>query len=239
MSGGLARLLRPHSVAVIGGGAWCASVLDQLRRSGFGGPVWPVHRAKAEVGGWPAFASVADLPATPDAAFIGVNRESTIDVVAALSARGAGGAVCFASGFAEVAEGGALTEELLAAAGGMPILGPNCYGFINALDNAVLWPDQHGLAPVERGVAILMQSSNIAINLTMQRRALPISHMIACGNQAQMSQAVIARALLDDPRVTAIGLHVEGFGDPGEWQALAREAARRGVPLVALKVGER
>ncbi len=59
----------------------------------------------------------------------------------------------------------------------MPILGPNCYGFINYLDGALLWPDQHGGKRVESGAAIVVQSSNIAINLTMQRRGcrLPMS----------------------------------------------------------------
>ena len=82
----------------------------------------------------------------------------------------------------------------------MPILGPNCYGFVNAVDRALLWPDQHGLVPVERGVAILTQSSNIAINLTMQARGLPIGYIVTAGNQAQVGQAEIAMGLLDDPR---------------------------------------
>jgi acetyl-CoA synthetase len=119
----------------------------------------------------------------------------------------------------------------------MPILGPNCYGFVNALDRVALWPDQHGCAPVDRGVAILTQSSNIAINLTMQRRALPLAVVVACGNMAQTSQARIAADLLDDPRITAIGLHVEGFGSVPEWEALAARAHAKGIPLVALKVG--
>ena len=63
--------------------------------------------------------------------------------------------------------------------------GPNCYGLINYLDGALLWPDQHGGARVERGVAIVTQSSNIAINMTMQRRGLPIAYVATAGNQAQ------------------------------------------------------
>jgi len=233
----LSRLLRPRSVAVIGGGAWCRSVLTQLRKAGFAGPVWPVHPRGGEICGYPAFATLEDLPQAPDACFVGINREATVAAVGRLCAMGAGGAVCFASGFAEVADGAGLHAALLAAAGAMPVLGPNCYGMINALDGALLWPDQHGCLPVARGVAILTQSSNIAINLTMQTRALPLAYVVACGNQAQTSQAEIAAALLEDPRVTAIGLHVEGFGDPTLWQALARRARARGIPLVALKVG--
>ncbi|MEI9985596.1 MAG: hypothetical protein WDN69_21855 [Aliidongia sp.] len=45
----------------------------------------------------------------------------------------------------------------------MPFLGPNCYGVINYLDGVLLWPDQHGGKRVERGVAIVTQSGNIAV----------------------------------------------------------------------------
>ena len=237
MTRDLSRLLNPASVAVVGGGAWCAAVIAQLQRMGFGGAIWPIHPARPEVAGLPAFTGIPDLPGAPDATFIGINRDATIGAVERLARAGGGGAVCFASGFAEVEDGADLHARLIAAAGEMPILGPNCYGFVNALDGAALWPDQHGMRPVDRGVAILTQSSNIAINLTMARTGPPIALLVTCGNQAQMSQAAIARALLDDPRVTAIGCHVEGFGDPRDWQALARAAAARDVPLVVLKTG--
>lgn len=237
----LNRLLRPRSIAVVGGGAWCAEVIRQSERMGFDGAIWPVHPKATLVAGYGAFPSIDDLPEPPDAVFIGVNRHATIDVVRQLSNMGAGGAVCFASGFSEAAaedaNGRDLQAQLVAAAADMPILGPNCYGFINALDGALLWPDQHGCVPVTRGVAILTQSSNIAINLTMQQRALPIAYTITCGNMAQTRQARIAMSLLDDTRVTAIGLHIEGFGDLRDWEALAAKAHARGVPLIALKVG--
>ncbi len=237
----LSRLLRPSSIAVIGGGAWCRQIILQSRRMGFEGALQVVHPAREDVEGVATVRSLADLPGAPDAAFVGVNRHATIDTVATLSAMGAGGAVCFASGFSESAaeDSGAtdLQARLVAAAGEMPILGPNCYGFINALDGALLWPDQHGCVPVDRGVAILTQRSNIAINLTMQKRGLPIAYVVTCGNMAQTSQAQIARALLEDDRLTAIGLHIEGFGDVAEWHDLAVAAHARAVPLVALKVG--
>ena len=237
MSRDLSRLLRPSSVAIIGGGAWCTSVLDQLTKAAFDGEIWLVHPKGGQIDGRAVFPNLAALPSAPDAAFIGINRDATIQIVAGLSTMNAGGAVCFASGFAEVSDGGDRNAALLTAAGNMPILGPNCYGMINNLDGALLWPDQHGCVPVDSGVAILTQSSNIAINLTMQSRALPISYVVTCGNQAQTTQADIALGLLDDPRVTAIGLHIEGFGNLAKWQNLARVARAKNIPLVAIKVG--
>lgn len=232
----LARLLRPRSVAVIGGG-WGANVVEQLRKARFSGDIWPIHPTRAVVQGVPAYPSLAAVPGVPDAAWIGVNRDASVDIVRDLSAMGAGGAVCFASGFREAADGAAREAALLAAAGSMPIIGPNCYGLLNYLDGATLWPDQHGGRRVERGVAILTQSSNIAINLTMQRRGLPIAYTMTAGNQAQIGLARMAHALLADERVTAIGLHVEGIGDPAAFEALARAARERRVPVVVLKVG--
>ncbi|WP_413220394.1 acetate--CoA ligase family protein [Tritonibacter mobilis] len=237
----LKRLFRPDSIAVIGGGTWCSAVIEQCRKMGFSGDIWPVHPRAEEVAGLPAFRDIEALPFAPDASFIGINRLATIDVVKALSARGAGGAVCFASGFleaqAEDSEGADLQQCLLEAADDMPVLGPNCYGFINYLDGALLWPDQHGGQRVEKGVAIVTQSSNIAINLTMQKRALPLAYVVTCGNQAQTGLAEIGEALLEDDRVTVLGLHIEGFGDLRAFEALALKARQLGKQIVALKVG--
>ena len=119
----------------------------------------------------------------------------------------------------------------------MPILGPNCYGLINYLDGALLWPDQHGGVRVERGVAIVTQSSNMAINMTMQRRGLPIAYVGTAGNQAQTGLAEIAEGLLEDSRVTAVGLHVEGIDDVARFEAMAFRARELGKPVVAMTVG--
>lgn len=238
----LSRLLRPKSIAVIGGGAWCQSVVEQCRKMGFDGPVWPVHPKRAEIAGVAALPSLDDLPGVPDATFIGVNRHLTIDTVRHLRDIGAGGAVCFASGFreaqAETRDGDSLQASLLDAAGKMPIVGPNCYGFINYLDGALLWPDQHGGERCDSGVAILTQSSNMAINLTMQARGLPLAYVVTAGNQAQIGLAEIGRGLLADPRVTALGLHIEGVGDLRAFEALTEDARRLNKPLVALKAGK-
>ncbi|MGF1500737.1 MAG: acetate--CoA ligase family protein [Paracoccaceae bacterium] len=237
----LSRLLRPESLAVFGGGTWAGAVVEACRGMGYGGAVWPVHPARAEVGGCPAVASAEALPGVPDAAFIAVNRKATVEIVAALSALGAGGAVSFASGFAETdtgsGEGAALQSALVEAAGEMPILGPNCYGLINYLDGAILWPDIHGGRRVARGVGVVAQSSNMLLNITMQARGLALGYAVAAGNQAQTSLAEIALALLADDRVTALGLHVEGVDDVPAFEALAAEARARRVPIVALKVG--
>lgn len=232
----LSRLLRPRSIAVLGSG-WAANVIEQCQRMGFEGPVWPVHPKRSEIAGIPCFAALADLPAPPDATFIGVNRHATLDVVGGLAAMGAGGAICFASGWREAGEAG-LQDELVSRAGSMPVLGPNCYGLINYLDGSLLWPDQHGGRRVAKGIALLSQSSNIAINLTMQARGLPVAYVACLGNAAQVGLAELGRALLADERVTALGLYIEGLTDAPEFAALAEAARAAGKGIVAIKAGK-
>jgi acetate---CoA ligase (ADP-forming) len=232
----LTRLLRPRHIAVLGAG-WATNVIEQCAKMGFQGQVWPVHPSKAAIGGLRTYASLADLPEPPDATFVGVNRYATVDVVAELSAMGAGGAICFASGWSE-AGAPELQARLVAAAGNMPILGPNCYGVINYLDGALLWPDQHGGRRVTRGVALLSQSSNIVINMTMQKRALPVAYVACLGNAAVVGLAELAGALLEDERVSAIGMYIEGIDDAAGFAALAEAARAKGKGIVCIKAGK-
>lgn len=232
----LRRLLRPRSIAVLGSG-WAANVIEQCQKMGFDGPVWPVHPTRDQISGVTCYRSLADLPHPPDATFIGVNRHATLDVVAELAAMGAGGATCFASGWEEAGEAD-LQARLVQAAGDMPILGPNCYGVINYLDGALLWPDQHGGVRVDRGVALLSQSSNIVINLTMQSRGLPIAYVTCLGNAAQVGLAELADALLSDERVTALGMYVEGIDDAAAFADLAERARAAGKGIVCIKSGK-
>jgi acyl-CoA synthetase (NDP forming) len=236
-NGKIAALLRPRSVAVFGG-SWAEALISQSRRMGFTGEIWPVHPKLGEIGGHRCFRSVDDLPGAPGASFVGVNRELTIEIVRQLAARKAGGAICFASGFGEAGpHGEKLQAALIEAAGDMPVIGPNCYGYINYLDGALLWPDLHGSRRVSRGVAVIAQSSNVSINLTMNRRSLDLAYVVALGNQAKIGLADMIGALSEDPRVTAIGLYIEGISDTKAFADASIEARRRGKPIVALKVG--
>ena len=233
----LVRLLNPSSIAVVGGEE-AAEVIRQCRNIGYRGQLWPVNPRRSHIEGIATFGSVDELPGAPDASFVAVSRELTVRVVEALARRGAAGAVCYASGFAEVGgEGIGLQEQLVAAAGDMALLGPNCYGSINYLDGCALWPDHFGGGRVERGVAIITQSGNIALNLTLQAHHLPLAYMVTVGNKAVSDIHDVLAALLADPRVTAIGLHLEGLGDVPAFSRIALQALALGVPLVVLKTG--
>jgi acyl-CoA synthetase (NDP forming) len=233
----LKRMLAPRHVAFVGGRSM-ARALKRCAEGGYPGQMWLVNPQHDSLEGVPCVRNITDLPCGPDAVFIATNRELTLTCVAELSAIGTGGAICYASGFAETgAEGQALQQQLLEAAGDMALLGPNCYGLLDYLHSSALWPVAHGGKAVEKGVAVLTQSGNFAYNLSMSDRSLPVAYMASVGNQAQLGVAELMDVLLDEPRVTAIGLHLEGLKNVPGFARAAHKALEKGIPIIALKTG--
>ena len=233
----LSRLISPKSIAVVGNrGADFA--IRESKKLGYNHKIWAIHPTLDFLEGIKCYRDIKDLPEVPDATFIAVNAESAIDIIADLKSIGGGGAVLYASGFGEVGEKGIKrNQRLLEAADGMPVIGPNCYGFINSLDRVALWPDVHGCEAVSSGVAIITQSGNIGLNITMQSIGLPIAYMFTLGNQTNTNIADIIHAMLDDNRVSAIGLHIEGISDIKSFEIAAQRAINKKIPIVAIKSG--
>ena len=233
----LSRLISPKSIAVVGNrGANFA--IRESKKLGYNHKIWAIHPTLDFLEGIKCYKDIKDLPEAPDATFIAVNADSAIDIVADLKSIGGGGAVLYASGFGELGEKGIKRNQRLEeAADGMPLIGPNCYGFINSLDGVALWPDVHGCEPVLSGVAIITQSGNIGLNITMQSIGLPIAYMFTLGNQTNTNIADIINAMLDDNRVNAIGLHIEGISDIKSFDVAARRALDKKIPIVAIKSG--
>ena len=224
-------------MAVFGGDS-AAEVVRQCKAIGFDGDIWAVNPKRKELAGMACVASLDDLPGVPDASFIAAPPQASLQIIRDLAAKGATGAVCFAAGFAETgAQGAELQQALREAAGDMAIIGPNCHGYLNYLDGVALWPDEHGGQRTDQGVAIITQSGNIGINLTMQRRGLDVAYVISIGNNSMLHMHEYIDTLLNDSRVTAIGLYIEGLQDVTGFSGAAIRAMQKGVPIVALKSG--
>ena len=77
----LQRLLRPRHVAVVGGGD-VEAVINECRRIGYNGVLWPVNPKRKDISGIPCFADIEALPAAPDATFLAVpnKRQLTLQL---------------------------------------------------------------------------------------------------------------------------------------------------------------
>ena len=234
----LRRLLNPRHIVFIGGRT-CIPAIEMARAADFQGDIWVVHPKYETLAGEPVFSRIDDLPAAPDAAFLNISKKNTFDIVSQLSAAGAGGAVCFAAGFAELGgEGRERQNELAERAGVLALIGPNSTGFLNYFDNVALWPvADHKSYRLKSGVAILSSSGGMLFNYSVNQRSLRSAVMIGVGNQAVLDFSDYLHVLANDERVTAVGLIVEEFGDVAAFTQSAAEALGAGKPVVVLKTG--
>ena len=231
------RLISPKNIAFFGGRDVEVAIKEAKRR-GFSGDIWPVNPNRKNIQGIECFKSVVDLPEPPDASFIAVPAKHVSGIIKELALMGAGGVVCYSAGFSETGQSGKNHEnQLNSLAPDIPIIGPNCYGFINYLDNVALWPFAHGGSSPGYGAAIITQSGMLSSDITMSQRSIPLTHMISVGNQSSVSIEDLIEILSENPKVKAIGIHIEGIKDIGKLHDVALKAIQKNIPIVALKTG--
>ncbi|MEO3416659.1 CoA-binding protein [Roseovarius sp. CAU 1744] len=231
-------LFNPRRIAFIGGRN-LTPALRYHRDLGFSGETWVVNPKYDEIEGFACVDGVQSLPAAPDLAFVAIRREAAIDAIAALREAGCRAVVCNAAGFAETGDDGHdLQRRLIAAAGGMALLGPNAVGLVNYVDPMAAMMDQFGVHQVQHGVAIVSQGGGLLCDAVFSDRSLPITHMVGCGNQAVTGVEACVDYLLEDPRVRAVGLSFEGLYDIAGLRRAAIKALTLGKPIVAIKFGK-
>lgn len=239
-------LFRPRSVALVGASSDPAKIggrpLHFLVKHGFSGEIWPVNPRAAEIGGIRCYPDIESLPAAPDVAMVLVGPAHAEESVRALAARGTGAAVVLAGGFAESGSDGAARQAaLVAAAGGMRLLGPNTIGLLNMTDGITL--SASGALDVEHrytgGVAVVSQSGGILGSLMSRAaaRGVGLSHLIATGNEADIDVSDAVMYLAGDPETRVIAVYLETIRKPAQFRDAAAAVAKAGKKLVIYKIG--
>lgn len=245
----LSRLLRPRSVAIVGvspePGHPGSTVLANLERCRFEGPIHLVSRSRAEFNGRACVPSIDDLPHGVDVAVLVVPQSVVTDATAALGRRGVGAAIVFASGYAEVGEAGRAEQEKLTAAAhaaNVAVLGPNCIGMCSFEVGAALTFEFNVERPAEIAkpkIGMAAQSGAMAAILRMAflAKGLGVTFYISTGNEADLTIEDFLDALVDDEATSVVSLFVEQIRKPQKFLAAARRARSIGKPVVLLLAG--
>ena len=239
---GLARLLEPRSIAVVGASdrpdSYGDTILRNLERLGYAGELWGINPKRDRIRDIRCVPTIADLPGPVDAVAVAIPAAGVPDVIAEAAELGCGGAVVVAAGFGEVESGRALEARLKASAdaAGFPVCGPNGNGIVNFTAHAALWGDSvQALRPGR--VAMISQSGNVAVNALGSRRGIGFHTVISTGNQAVCDASDWLGALSAQPGVGSIALFLESDGDGERLAAALADCAERGIGVAVLKVG--
>jgi acyl-CoA synthetase (NDP forming) len=244
----VSRLLRPKSVAIVGASAEAGTignnVLVNLERGGFTGDIHLVSRSRPEIAGRKCVATIDDLPRGIDAVALVVPEAAANDAVEACARIEAGSAVVFASGFAEGGEDGKVKQARMAAVAreaGLVLLGPNCIGFANFADGAVITfePFPPKLPRVAAGAAVIAQSGAMTSNLRLgfNSKGVPVVSAVSTGNEAVAGIEDFLSDALDGDAARLVALFVEEVRRPQLFLELARRARALRRPIVMLHPG--
>ena len=221
--------------------------IDQSKRLGFKGKIYPVNPGSSEVQGIASFASIADAPDDADFAVIAVPAKGVEAAVAACAQKGLPLAVILSAGFAERGEEGkAAQDRILKIAGdaGMRVIGPNSMGgmsFETGFSATFTGIGDHtGKDWPELGnVSIASQSGFVGSHLlaALRDRGMGVAKWVATGNQPDIDVADCLMHLARDEISEVIVVYLEGTGKPALLREACELARANGKPVVAIKAG--
>ena len=241
-------LFSPRAVAIVGqsddASKTAGRPLKFLRQLGFQGRVYPVNPRRATVLGERAWPSLAALPEAPDHAYIVTPTEAAVAAVEQCGRIGVKVATVLADGFAEAGHAGLARERHLrdtCARTGIRIVGPSSLGVVDLRTKAMLTAnaafDETDL-PVGRIFAASHSGSLIGALLSRGKaRGVGFAGLVSVGNEVDLSLGEICAATLDDPGIDGYMLFLETMRHADALRRFALEAAERGKPIIAYKLG--
>ncbi|CAB4706228.1 MAG: hypothetical protein F2675_03955 [Actinobacteria bacterium] len=236
----ISRLVNPRSIAVVGAtdrpGSYAHNTLLNLIRNGYAGTVIGVHPNRKEVLSFSCVPSIGDLSEPVDVVVIATPADSVPGYLTAARQLGCGGAVVFAAGFAEIGNIDA-QNALVAAAGDLPVIGPNGNGYVSVPARAAVWGDA-ALLPENSGpIALITQSGNVGVVLLAHRQGLGLHSIFSVGNSAVVDAAALISSLATTDGVRVIGAYLENDGDGARLTQALAACASNDVRVVVLKAG--
>jgi len=241
-------LLRPSSVALVGASDDPAKTSGRpqrfLAQAGFAGCVFPVNPTRKTVQGERAWPSLSSLPQVPDHVFVLSPSESVIDAVRQCVRLGVPLVTILADGFSEQGEAGRAREADLRdvlAGTRTRVIGPSSIGVVNPRNGLLLTANAaFGEMQPRNGRVFVASHSGSMIGALVSRglsRGVNFAGLVSVGNEADLSLGEICEATVDDPGIDGYMLFLESMRHSRALQKFAYEAAQRGKPVVAYKLG--
>jgi acyl-CoA synthetase (NDP forming) len=241
-------LLSPRSVALFGAsddpGKTAGRPLQFLRAAGFAGRIYPINPNRGTVQGETAYASLAALPEVPEHVFVLTPTDTVPDAVRESARLGVKVVTILASGFSESGADGVEREAALRAlreGSATRVLGPSSLGVINPGAGLVLTANAAFAEPeLPRGRVFVASHSGSMIGALVSRgkaRGVGFAGLVSVGSESDLCVGEICAATLDDPDIEGYLLFLESLRHGDKLRAFALEAARRGKPVIAYKLG--
>jgi acyl-CoA synthetase (NDP forming) len=243
-----AALLSPRSVALVGASddasKTAARPQQYLQRAGFKGTVYPINPRRDTVLGAQAWPSLSALPEVPEHVFVLSPTDSILPTLEECARLGVKLVTVLASGFSEAGPEGIAREQALgdlARRSGLRLMGPSSIGVVNPRNGLILTANAAFAEPdLPVGRVFVASHSGSMIGALVSRgkaRGVGFAGLVSVGGEADLSLGEICSATLDDPGIDGYLLFLESLHHGQALRRFALEAAKRGKPVIAYKLG--
>jgi acetyl coenzyme A synthetase (ADP forming)-like protein len=235
------RIMSPRSVAVIGAsdeaGKIGNSVMKNLINGGYKGAIIPIHPKSAEIMGFKAYKSVADVAGEIDVAVFAIPAKLVAGALTECGEKKIAGAVLIPSGFAETGQH-AMQDELVAIGRkyNIRLMGPNIYGFYYTPAN--LCATFCTAYDVKGSAALSSQSGGIGMAIIGFSRSakMGVSAIVGLGNKSDIDEDDLLLFFEQDPNTKVIAQHCEDLKDGRAFAEVAKRVSKK-KPVIMLKAG--
>lgn len=239
----LERLFSPRSIAIFGASerpnAVGTRVLENLRASGFPGPLYPVNPKYERVQGLPCFPGIEEINQPVDLAVVATPAQTVPGIIRSCGEHGVRAAIVLSAGFGERPGVGAVLQRALldeAHRYNLRLLGPNCLGLIRPSSRMNATFSKNAAEPGP--LALVSQSGALctAILDWAGLHGIGFSAVVSLGDAADIDFGEILDYLAFDPLTSSILLYVEGIRHARRFMSGLRGAARL-KPVIVVKAG--
>ena len=240
----VANLLRPRSVAVVGAsnrpGSFGQRLLASLTGWHFGGPIYAVNPGYESLDGRPCYPDLAALPEIPDCVAFALSDDRIEAGLLAAAGAGVPAAMIFGRGYEPPApDRTPLPERLgaIAREAGMTVCGNNAMGYISVAEGLRMSGNPPPIETPAGCVGLISHSGSTWSGLVGNQRNLSFNYAISAGQEIATGLADYMQFLLSRPETRVIACVIETVRQPDQFLAALEDADRRGIPVVALKLG--
>lgn len=240
----LGSFFNPAAIAIVGvsenpkkvGYLVAKNCIDQ----GYKGELYFVNPKFGELLGKKVYKNLAEIGKPVDLAVLATPADVALTLLDEIGTLGIKNVVLYAAGFKETNNAGQAKEQLLqqkADQYGIRILGPNCIGFVNTINNAnvtfLKYPAPAG------NIGFISQSGalgSLMVDYLVGHKNFGFSYFISLGNKTLINECDALEFLADDPATQVIAMYLEDVKEGERFKKVLAGVSKK-KPVVILKSG--
>lgn len=242
----LEKFFYPQSVCIVGASTKTKSIgyeiLNCIKSYGYKGKVFPVNPKSDEVLGYKCFRSIDEITEEIDLAILVVQKQFAEEAIDSLLNKKVKSILLITAGFKETGKEGEELEKRIVQKikdAGARLVGPNCMGVINTLDNVKLNATFVAEKPETGTTGFLSQSGALgaAVLNSLRETDIKFAHFISVGNKADVNENDLLLFWQNDSNIKTLAFYLESFIN-GEQFVLPFIKGEITKPTIVLKAGK-